>query len=436
MCNPYHHESTIAAHGSASYDATLTLQQQVRELESELTNVREDAKSKEEILRYLLKEEVLKGIQLTADLEIAKTKRAAAKSELNQKRSERNDSNTSFQQVRKSAGNLSKVAATDREWIQAEMSRRSAITEASTHRSDTKLTQMNQEFSQRGRVSVSDLSKISAADRERLQAEMSRRSQIINATNQTSGTKLTSMAQGLFQRGQASTSCLNDAASHNSGLKLMLMTQRLLQRGRASATGLSTVSATDPERLQAEMSRRSQISNRLNPNSGNKLTSMTQELFQRGRASTSCLNEAASHNSGLKLTPMTQGLFQRGRALATGLSTVSATDRERLQAELSRRSTSGEGTSENSGTKLTPMTQGLFQRGQVSVTDMNNISVTDQEWLEKGRSTNAEAARLKRVSDRAWLNEEMSGDLGIAKTIQQKSATKLAQMKRSITSNW
>jgi len=55
---------------------------------------------------------------------------------------------------------VGKIAATDREWLKAEMSRRSTPAEASSQKNDTKFMQ----------------NKIAAADREWLKAEMSRRS--------------------------------------------------------------------------------------------------------------------------------------------------------------------------------------------------------------------------------------------------------------------
>merc|ERR1711935_78294 len=210
-----------------------------------------------------------------------------------------------------------------------------------------------------------------------------------------------------------------EATTLKSGIKSTVMPQGLFQRGRASSPDLSDITR---------------------PNSGTKLTQMTQALFQRGRASVtdfrtaigadeesldvefsrkSTSSESMSNNSGVKLAPATQALFQRGRTPATDSSSIAAT-----------------GQKHSSEPKLTPMAQGLFQRGRAAATDSRETSVTDKEWLEteiSRRSKIAETARQKRITDRAWLEEEMSGGLSLTKATKEAVA-KLARMKRSVTS--
>merc|ERR1740139_1117694 len=99
------------------------------------------------MLQYLLKEEVEKCLQLKNKLEIAKIERSSIAKELAFTKLERSSTHSSMEQVWASAQDFSKSAATDRKWLEAEMSKRAAVTKALKTKSETELARMKRKFS-------------------------------------------------------------------------------------------------------------------------------------------------------------------------------------------------------------------------------------------------------------------------------------------------
>jgi len=130
-----------------SNDEVLKLKQRVRTLQSQLSAIRDEAKSKEEILQNLLKGEVQKCLKLQTDLEIAHKERSKAENELEHARQDQQTADVSIKQVQASAHDLSKIAATDREWLENEMSRRSAVTKATKQKCQSELARMKRGLS-------------------------------------------------------------------------------------------------------------------------------------------------------------------------------------------------------------------------------------------------------------------------------------------------
>eukprot|EP00555_Chaetoceros_dichaeta_P003307 CAMPEP_0198251178 /NCGR_PEP_ID=MMETSP1447-20131203/2099_1 /TAXON_ID=420782 /ORGANISM="Chaetoceros dichaeta, Strain CCMP1751" /LENGTH=149 /DNA_ID=CAMNT_0043936141 /DNA_START=68 /DNA_END=517 /DNA_ORIENTATION=+ len=125
-----------------SNDDILKLKKRVRHLESELSVAKEEAYSKEEMLQNLLKDEVQKCLKFRTDLEVAKREQTTAENELKCARQEQKIADASIKQVQKSAHDLSVMAVTDREWLEEEMSRRSALTKATQQKCELELARM------------------------------------------------------------------------------------------------------------------------------------------------------------------------------------------------------------------------------------------------------------------------------------------------------
>lgn len=123
-------------------DDIIQLKKKVRNLESELYVVKEEAQSKEHMLQNLLKEEVRKCLKFRTDYEVAKREQTIAENELKSAREEQKITDASIKQVQKSAHELSAMAVTDREWLEEEMSRRSALTKATQQKCELELARM------------------------------------------------------------------------------------------------------------------------------------------------------------------------------------------------------------------------------------------------------------------------------------------------------
>ena len=143
MSNQDNNDYSIAAPESTvrNYEK-LNLQQQVRELESAIIGVEREGKANVKILNHLLKEEVRKGLKLNTELDIFKREQATVESELKSTKNKQQNAAVSIQRERASVNDLHKIAATDRQWLDAEMSRRSTLTKATKHKSEIELARM------------------------------------------------------------------------------------------------------------------------------------------------------------------------------------------------------------------------------------------------------------------------------------------------------
>ena len=125
-----------------SSDDMLNLKQRVFDLEAELASSRAKAKSKEDMLQKLLQEEDEKCQKLQAKFEISELERLKAESELEIAKEDQQSADNSIKEAQTSAHGLSKVAATDREWLEAEMSRRSSVANATKLKCEAELDKM------------------------------------------------------------------------------------------------------------------------------------------------------------------------------------------------------------------------------------------------------------------------------------------------------
>jgi len=143
IMNRDYSDSLIATPTSAmENNDIIKLKKRVRHLEYELSLIRDEAKSKEETLQKLLKEEVRKCSKFRTDLEIVERDQIAAANELKCLRQEQQIVDVSIKQVKESAHDLTKMAVTDREWLEEEMSRRSAVTKATKEKCESELARM------------------------------------------------------------------------------------------------------------------------------------------------------------------------------------------------------------------------------------------------------------------------------------------------------
>ena len=125
-----------------SSDDMLNLKQRVFDLEAELASSRAEAKSKEDMLQKLLQEEDEKYQKLQAKFEISELERLKAESELVIAKQDQQSAHNSIKEEQASAHGLSKVAATDREWLEAEISRRSSVANATKLKYKAELDKM------------------------------------------------------------------------------------------------------------------------------------------------------------------------------------------------------------------------------------------------------------------------------------------------------
>jgi len=128
-------------------DEELRLQRQVRDLESELANVRMESKLKEDTLYSLLKKEVGKSLKLSTELGVSRREHNMVETELKHTQYEKRSADSTVQQVRESENDLSKIAAADRTWLEAEMSRRSTITRETKQKSESQLNRIRRRIS-------------------------------------------------------------------------------------------------------------------------------------------------------------------------------------------------------------------------------------------------------------------------------------------------
>ena len=118
------------------------LHQQLRELESTIARVKKESKANEQMLQHLLKEEMRKSTKLNSDLAVFKCEQANAESKLKHSKHKQHYANSFIQSQRASANDFRKIAATDRKWLESEMTRRSSISLSKRQDSQSRLSQM------------------------------------------------------------------------------------------------------------------------------------------------------------------------------------------------------------------------------------------------------------------------------------------------------
>jgi len=118
---------------------TLNLKQTVDDLESLMATVEEVARSKEKSLEDQIGAEQIKCKKLQEDIKAAEDRRYAVKSELEQVRLCEHNAKIYFEQVKSSTENLSKATAADRQWLDAEVSRRAQLAELTRQKRKSEL---------------------------------------------------------------------------------------------------------------------------------------------------------------------------------------------------------------------------------------------------------------------------------------------------------
>lgn len=142
-------ESSSATSDEASNNDNekIRLQRQIRDLESELVNTKRETRSKEQMLYNLLKEEVSKCLKLNVELVVANREHNKVENELKQTHYKKRSADSTVQRARDSENDLSKIAAADRSWLEAEMSRRSTITLETRKKSESELARIRRRIS-------------------------------------------------------------------------------------------------------------------------------------------------------------------------------------------------------------------------------------------------------------------------------------------------